>query len=258
MDTVDKSLFLPCHKFRHASVGKQHELLDQPVGFLGNFLVDTHRTALFVHLDLHLRPFETDGSCSKPLLAQFEGKAVEGENGRFQLVRYKHPFCDTFSHCRAVLVSDMRRVCSPGPAVSPSTELHFHCLLPCVDYLLGSLICEPVIGIDDRPAEPLGCNPSERSDFEYSRECELRLPWTERAQLVGKFLGQHRHSPVHEIYRSAPCLGLIVHDRARVDVMGDISYMDSYFVIAVFEGSERKGVIEVLGVSRVYSECEHI
>ena len=152
----------------------------------------------------------------------------------------------------------MGRACISGPAVSSSAELHFHCLLPCVDYLLGSLICEPVIGIDDRPAEPLGCNPSERSDFEYSRECELRLPRTERAQLVGKFLGQHRHSPVHEIYRSAPCLGLIVHDRARVDVMGDISDMDSHFVIAVVEGPEREGVIEVLGVSRVYSECEHI
>ena len=32
VDTIDECLLLPCDKFRHTPVGKQHELLYQPVG----------------------------------------------------------------------------------------------------------------------------------------------------------------------------------------------------------------------------------
>ena len=50
-----------CDKLRHASVGKEHELLDEPVGLLADFLVDTDRTAFFIHLHFHFRAVEADG-----------------------------------------------------------------------------------------------------------------------------------------------------------------------------------------------------
>ena len=49
-----------CHKFRHAAVGQEHKLFNEPVGFFRNLLIDTHRAALFIHLDLHFRAFKAD------------------------------------------------------------------------------------------------------------------------------------------------------------------------------------------------------
>ena len=48
------------HKFRHAAVGQEHKLFNEPVGFFRNLLIDTHRAALFIHLDLHFRAFKAD------------------------------------------------------------------------------------------------------------------------------------------------------------------------------------------------------
>ena len=58
------------HKLRDRPVGKEHELLDQPVSLLGNLLIHIHRASLLIHNDLHLRSFETDGSAGKPLLPE--------------------------------------------------------------------------------------------------------------------------------------------------------------------------------------------
>ena len=46
----------------HGTVRKKHELLDQPVGLLGDFLVNPDRLSGRIHLDFHLRTLETDGS----------------------------------------------------------------------------------------------------------------------------------------------------------------------------------------------------
>ena len=46
----------------HGTVRKKHELLDQPVGLLGDFLVNPGRLSGRIHLDFHLRTLETDGS----------------------------------------------------------------------------------------------------------------------------------------------------------------------------------------------------
>ena len=61
-------------------VGQKHIFLDEPVGALGYLLNDIHRFSLFVHHNLHLRPFEADGTVLESLLA---------ENG-CEFVKFKH------------------------------------------------------------------------------------------------------------------------------------------------------------------------
>ena len=72
MYTVDKGLGLlvglAVHpagsgdELGHGTVRQKHELLDQPVGLLGDLLVNPDRLSGRVHLDFHLRTLETDGS----------------------------------------------------------------------------------------------------------------------------------------------------------------------------------------------------
>ena len=78
MHTIYKRLLaFHRHELCHAAVCQKHELLDKPVGLLGNLLVYIYRTALLIHLDLHLRTLETDGSGCESLLAELGCKAIE-------------------------------------------------------------------------------------------------------------------------------------------------------------------------------------
>ena len=122
--------------------------------------------------------------------------------------------------------------------------------------LLSLLVCEPVVRIYDGLAEPLADDAAERSHLEDCRECELLLLRTERAELVAELLREHRHGPVHQVYRCAALLRFFVHNRPRLHIVSDIGDMHSYLVVAVFQHLERQGVVEVLCVSRVYGECQ--
>ena len=63
-------------EFRHCPVGKKHELLDEPVGLLGNLLIYIHRTSLLIDFHLHFRTVEADGSGGESLLAKLGCKAA--------------------------------------------------------------------------------------------------------------------------------------------------------------------------------------
>ena len=102
MDTVDKGLRLGLAPLRsrslalggdelgHAAVRQQHEFLYKPVCFLRHLLVYIHRTALFIHFHLHLRPFETDGTCCKPLLPQFGSQGIQSNDSLLHFAEIKH------------------------------------------------------------------------------------------------------------------------------------------------------------------------
>ena len=125
-------------------------------------------------------------------------------------------------------------------------------------HLLGTVVIESVIGVYDGLSEPLAGNASERSHFKDSGKREFLFIRTERAQLVGKLLGKHRHCSVNEIYRRAAAACLFIHHRARTDIMGHVRDMDTNLIVPVLKDTERKGVIKVLCIGRVYSECEYI
>ena len=82
MHTIHKRLLaFHRHELCHAAVCQKHELLDKPVGLLGNLLVYIYRTALLIHLYLHLRTLETDGSGCESLLAELGCKAMKNKYG---------------------------------------------------------------------------------------------------------------------------------------------------------------------------------
>ena len=63
--------------FRHATVGQQHELFDEPVALLAFLLHDIQGFARLIHDDFHLRPLERDGALVETLLAEDRGQGVE-------------------------------------------------------------------------------------------------------------------------------------------------------------------------------------
>ena len=107
------------HELCHGAVGKQHELFYEVVGFFCNFLIHTYRLALIIHLDLHFRTVEVDGTGLEACRAHDPRKAVQREDG----VLY-----------RGALLR-LGRV---------------------IDYGLGLLVVEPGIGADDGTSYPTG------------------------------------------------------------------------------------------------------
>ena len=113
MDTVDEGLGilvgLAVHvsgcgdEFGDGPVGQKHEFLDQPVGLPADFLVDPDRSSGSVHLYLHFRALETDGSRSETALPQDRGEAVEFQNGFLGLSRNQAALEDSLTHHRLLL-----------------------------------------------------------------------------------------------------------------------------------------------------------
>ena len=243
VDTVDESLGvregLASHLaargdvFRHVLVRQEHELLDEPVGFLGELLAHGDGLAVLVDIDLHFGAVEADGAGGETLLAQFQGQFVEGEDGFLHLVR-------------------------DNAAFRAFAELFDHRVVPGVDDGLGEFIGEPVVGDDFRPAEPGVDDLRERGDLEHGGEGELLLVRAQGAQLVGEFLRQHGHGAVHQIDGGAAGLGLGVHRRPGLHVVRDVGDMDAHLVVAVVQLAERQGVVVVLGIRRVDGEGEDL
>ena len=79
---------------------------------------------------------------------------------------------------------------------------------------------------------------------------------TQGTQLVAQFLGQHRYRAVYQINAGAALAGFLVDRRARLHIVGDIRDVDAHLVVAVAQFLERQGVVEVLGIRRIYRERE--
>ena len=258
-------------KLSHAPVGKQHEFLYEPVGFLAYLLIYAYRTALFIYFDLHFRTLETDGSGCEAFLAELGRKLVQDEDSFLQLVRYKAAGGHALAHCGLRMhggffagFGSLRGSLQDWIAhhsvlsVGTSSQLHLHGLVSRIYYLLGSLVCKTVVGIYHRAAEPLRHHLGERGYLKDGRETQFRFIRTQGTELVGKLLRKHRDSPVHKIHRSAPLLSLLVHHGTWLHIMGHICNMYPDLIIAVVQFPERKGVVKVLGICRVDGEGQHI
>ena len=228
MDTVDEGLGLLGSHAVHLSVGsnelghgairQKHELLDEPVGLLGEHLVHVDRTALGIYLDLHFRTVEIHRSGIETLLLENLSERVQNLDCLFN---------GRFS-------------------------------LLFLDNILSLLIVKTIVGIDYRAAYPAVLDIPLRVDFGDHREGELVLVRTERAELVAEFLRQHRHGAVHEINAGAALACLLVHGGAGRNVMGHVGNMHAYLVAAAPEFAERDGVVEVLGIGRIYGKGQNL
>ena len=155
-------------KLSHAPVGKQHEFLYEPVGFLAYLLIYAYRTALFIYFDLHFRTLETDGSGCEAFLAELGRKLVQDEDSVLQIVRYKAAGGHALAHCGFRMhgslfaglgslrgsLKDRIAHCSML-SVGAAPKFHIHGLVTCIYYLLGSLVCKTVVGIYHCASEPL-------------------------------------------------------------------------------------------------------
>ena len=130
-------------------VRQEHELLDEPVGLLGVFLVNGYGLSVFVDLHLHFGTLEVHGAGSEALLAQFQGYLIENQYSFFHIVRN-------------------------DAALGAFAELRFHGVVPGLDDGLGALVGEAVVGLDDGPAEPGVDDLGHRRHLEDGGEGEFR------------------------------------------------------------------------------------
>ena len=219
VDTIDEGRILRLaffsDIFRHAAVGQQHELLDEPVALLALFLDHIQRLAGLVHDDFHLGPLERDGSLLETLPAQDGSQFVQrldlfGERALFRL-----------------------------------------------DDLLGLLVVEALVRVDDGAAEPLADDLGLGVELEYGAEGELVLVRTERTELVREVFGQHGDGPVHQVDRGAAGKRFLVDHGARRHIVRDIGNVDAHLDVAVLEPAVRKRIVKILGVGRVDGERGH-
>ena len=221
VDAVHKGFLGFGHIFRYAAVGKKHEFLNEPVGFLGEFLVHAYGLAVRGHLHFHLRAFEVYGAGLEAFGAELGGQPVKGENGLLDGCRHVFRFF-------------------------------------AFDDGLGAFIVEPVIRDNFRAAEPGVQDLGLRRKLKYGGEGEFFLVRAQGAQFVGEFLRQHGHSTVHQVHGGATGLGLFVHLRAGVHVVGDIGNVDAHLEVPVFQLAKAQGIVKVLGVCGVDGEGEHL
>ncbi len=66
--------------------------------------------------------------------------------------------------------------------------------------------------------------------------------------------GQHWHHPVYQIDRGGSVHRLLVNDRTGGDVVCNIGYMHSHFIVAIGQNTQRQSIVEVFCVFGVYSE----
>ena len=71
-------------------------------------------------------------------------------------------------------------------------------------------------------------------------------------------LRKHRHDSVDKINRSCSFLCLTVKYRIRLHIVGHISYMYSYLIVSIWKSPQRKCIVKILGILRVYSESRDI
>ena len=221
------------HVFGYGAVCEQHEFLDEPVGFLGEFLVYADGLAVLVNVHLHFRAVEVHGAGGETLFAQLQGQFVEDEHG--------------FLH----LGGD-------HPAFASGSELLLHGPVSGFDDGLGQFIVKTVVGDNVGAAEPGVDDFGLGRQFKDGREGEFFLVGAQGAKLVGEFLRQHGDGAVHQIDGGAAGLGLLVHRGVRPYVPSDIGNMDAHFVVAVFQFAEAQGVVKVFGIGGVYGESEHL
>ena len=65
---------------------------------------------------------------------------------------------------------------------------------------------------------------------ENDGEGQLVLIGTKRADVVAKALRQHRYRAVHKIDARGTLVGFLIYNRAFLDVMADVGYVDTHLI----------------------------
>ena len=135
-----------------------------------------------------------------------------------------------------------------GTAVAAVVEL------VAVDDVLGLLVGETVVGVDDGLAEPLFFYVGIGIELEEDGEGEPVFVGTEGAEVVAEPFREHGDGAVNEVDAGAAEVGFVVDGRAGTDEMGDVGDVDAHFVVAVRKRAEGEGVVEVFGIGWVDGE----
>ena len=81
---------------------------------------------------------------------------------------------------------------------------------------------------------------------------------TQGADEITKAFRQHRNSAVNKIDTRGSFYGLLIYNRALLDVVTDIGNMDAYFPQALTCCTQRQGIVEVFGILGVDGAGEHV
>ena len=119
-------------------------------------------------------------------------------------------------------------------------------------------VSEATVGVDDGMYDAGVSYFSFLGDVEDDGECEFLFIRTQGTDEVTQAFGKHRDGTVYQINGSRPLLCFFVDDAAFFYIVSHIGDMYAYFPQSVFDGADRKCVVEVLGVFRVDGESRYL
>ncbi len=196
---------------RHGFIGRQHELLDQPVRDVARAARDAGHLAKLVEFDQRLRHIEIDGAALDALAVQHQRQ-------------FAHQFEARTPAARSARAS----------AASPSSSAWT------LVYVIRS------DAANDAAPKLLRDDVAALIDLEQHREHQPIDARLQRANLGGKLERQHRHRAIRKIDAGAAQEGFFV-DRADpgCHVMADIGDVDLQRIIAVRQAIHPDGIVEI-------------
>ena len=213
-----------------ADVGRQHRLLDQPVGVVAGARDDALDAAVVVADDLRLGGLEIDRAAPLARLQQRTVDVVQVQQVRHQL-------------------GPLRRL---GAARVAQHRGHL-------------VVGEPRVRIDHGGVELVGALLAIRADQHVAHHRQAVLLRIERAQAVGELFRQHRDDPAREIDRRRALVGVGVERLARLHVVTHVGdrhdqspAADGVLAAAGLVGLAIDGVVEVARVLAVDGDERHV
>ena len=97
-----------------------------------------------------------------------------------------------------------------------------------------------------------------RIHLHNDRHTEFILVRSQATKFVAQSFGEHRNDLVHQIDTRTTAVCLFVEGCLFLHVVGDISDMDAYLVVARIEDLEGERIVEILGLIRVDSEGQDV
>ena len=211
VNAIQARLLMLLQKRRGAHVRRQHAFLDQTVRVVTLHRNDVLDLALIVEQHHRLDRLEVDRPALVARLEQHLEQRVQGLQLRQQLTMH--------------FIFWLRTAIEPTP-----------------DLVVG----QTSLGTEHRRIERIRLDFAGRSDVHVANHCQPLNVGIERAQTVGKLLGEHRNNPAREIDRITALHRLAIERHTRSHVMADVcNRHDQSPAAPIFLGKYR--VVEVLG-----------
>ena len=176
--------------FGYGAVGKEHEFLDEMMGFVRGFEVDLDGMAMFIEAKAHLILLDRESAIGDALGTEFGGERIEDFEGFRNLGIPEYRYIDALKNG------------------------------------LGLVVIEAGIGADDGAADLIFEYVRIGVHGEDDGHAEFVFIGAEGTFVVAQFLGEHGEDAVDEIDGGAALVGLVVDLGAGADVerhVGDVN-----------------------------------